>query len=54
MLYKYRVYCFNSKVVTITKIILNPLIGITLLLAYNSLSFIANLKLINLDLSLQT
>jgi hypothetical protein len=54
MLYKYRVYYFGFKVVTTTIIILNPLIDITLLLIYNSLSFITNLKLINLDLLLQT
>jgi hypothetical protein len=53
MLCKYRVYCFGSKVVTITKIVLNPLISITLLLVYNLLSFIANLKLVNFDLLLQ-
>jgi hypothetical protein len=29
-----------------TKTVLNPLIGITLLLVYNLLSFIANLKLV--------
>ena len=52
MLYKYRVYYFDFKVVTITKIILNPLINIILLLIYNLLSFIANLKLINLNLLL--
>jgi hypothetical protein len=40
-------------VVTITKIVLNPLISITLLLVYNLLSFIANLKLVNFDLLLQ-
>jgi hypothetical protein len=52
MLYKYRVYYFSSKVVTITKIVLNLLINITLLLIYNSLSFITNLKLVNFNLLL--
>jgi hypothetical protein len=52
MLYKYRMYYFDSKVITITIIVLNPLISIMLLLIYNLLSFIANLKLINLDLLL--
>jgi hypothetical protein len=52
MLYKYKVYYFNSKVVIVTKIVLNPLISIILLLVYNSLSFIANLKLVNLNLLL--
>jgi hypothetical protein len=52
MLYKYRVYYFDSKVVTVTKTILNPLINIMLLLIYNLLSSIVNLKLINLNLLL--
>jgi hypothetical protein len=51
MLYKYTMYCFgSSKVVTIIKTVLNPLIGITLLLVYKTSSFIGNLKYINLDL----
>ena len=52
MLYKYKVYYFGSKVITIIKTILNPLINIMLLLIYNLLFFITNLKLINLDLLL--
>jgi hypothetical protein len=48
------VYCFgSSKVVTITKTVPNPLIGITLSPAYKTLSSIGNLKSINLDLLLQ-
>jgi hypothetical protein len=50
---KYTVYYFgSSKVVTITKTVSNPLIGITLSLAYRTSSSVGNLKSINLDLSL--
>jgi hypothetical protein len=50
---KYTVYCFgSSEVVTVTEIVLNPLIGITLSLAYRTLSSIGNLKFVNLDLLL--
>jgi hypothetical protein len=52
MLYKYKVYYFGFKIVTIIKTILNPLISIILLLIYNLLSSIINLKLINLNLLL--
>jgi hypothetical protein len=49
------VYYFgSSKVVTITKIVPNPLIGITLSPAYRISSSVGNLKSINLNLSLQT
>ena len=54
MLYKYKVYYSSSIVVTITKTVLKPLIGNMLLLVYNLLSSIASLKLVNLDLLLQT
>jgi hypothetical protein len=53
MLYKYIIYYFgSSKVVTITKIVLNPLISIMLLLVYRMLLSIGNLKSINLNLLL--